>query len=701
MSKLIVPIDASQIASAEREGQRLRVAVQTVEGVRSQIVSVGADRTEVTLDVDPARAISVAIGPADATDDDMFHLQTLTAQVSPRQWVEKGSLTIAPFVLTPWWWRFWLRWCRNFVIEGRLVCAGTKPVPGAEVRAYDVDFFWWWSSHMQVGPTAITDANGHFTIKFRWCCGWWPWWWWALRHWRLEPLLIEKIQPVLGLNPRLRVRPPDAVPSLEIVNPSPRTKAGPIDPSQLAKVRDKLLSQLPHVPELERLKLWPWWDWHPWLDCTPDIIFRATQNCGGAGTKLIVNEHLFQTRWDIPTQLDVTLTANDQACCLPHTDPEPAGDCALLTGVCGDPGITVTNIGAPAVPPSGLEGYAYPGDRDRPFAEIVDISGQFGTSAQAAFYEIEYSPHGASPATWNPVPPSALLDFQRGYFDATQPWPHQWFYPVFQAKPYGARYLYESRHHYEMVNAPPNWGSAMTGRTWFYNVNTLASIQTKDNPLDGTMDFRIVGYQTLADGKTPDVANPHPLPGCGGNAQNNLLVLTIDNRVVGTPTAGNVHVNTAEPDCGITGVTLAGAAVESCGTHKVEQGKPLVVDFFVSDPDGHLDHYDLVLKYDQGSYKNLLDLIAYPGTLTSTPANQQGPDYAQAVTGPQTAARPKWFGGAMKLTIDNAAPVFPKTCCYLIELTVWKRNIANCHAPAGADDLSYYNQTHYSFTVTV
>jgi hypothetical protein len=50
----------------------------------------------------------------------------------------------------------------------------------------------------------------------------------------------------------------------------------------------------------------------------------------------------------------------------------------------------------------------------------------------------------------------------------------------------------------------------------------------------------------------------------------------------------------------------------------------------------------------------------------------------------------------MTLHIDDASLVFPKTCCYLIQLTVWKRNIVGCDG-----HLSYYNQIHYSFTVTV
>jgi len=53
-------------------------------------------------------------------------------------------------------------------------------------------------------------------------------------------------------------------------------------------------------------------------------------------------------------------------------------------------------------------------------------------------------------------------------------------------------------------------------------------------------------------------------------------------------------------------------------------------------------------------------------------------------------------GRIAALHIDDASKVFPKTCCYLIELTVWKRNIVSCDG-----HLTYYNQMHYTFTVTV
>jgi hypothetical protein len=513
---------------------------------------------------------------------------------------------------------------------------------------------------------------------------------------------VDRINPVIKLNPAIRFPEPDPVPRIDWValNPQPlppRPVVAPllavkreIDPTMLPAVRDKLLTLLPHVPEFERLRLWPWYPWTPWFDCTPDVIFKVTQACGGGPAKLIVNENIFQTRYDIPTNLSVTLVANQDACCVPKGDPDPTGDCVVITGVCGDPGIPVTGIGTVGA----TAGYADPGGRDRPFSEAVTVSGQFGTAAQADYYEIEYTPHAAN--AWVPLPAPALQGMTRGYFDATQPWPNQWFYIPFPVKTFGAKSVYESRHHYEAAHPPNNWGQPMTGRTWFYNVNQIAAIETAGNLSDGTYDFRVVGYKALANGDL-NPATRKVLDGCGNHPENNMLVLRIDNRIVGPQVPGTVHVSTTEPDCGITSVRLGGVPVLPCGSQQLKQGTPFEMDFFCTDPDGHLDHFELVLKYDLGSVKNLLN----PGdvgalTLSVIAGGPQGPDYGNAVTPPQNSPRPVWSGGSLRLHINDASLVFPKTCCYLIELTVWKRNIVNCDG-----HLSYYNQMHFSTTVMV
>lgn len=727
MSELVIPVDVSQVTDKERAQQRVKVAVQQGDKVTSQVVEVAAGKAEVRLNVDPKLPLTVAAGPESVADEDIFKLQTITSTVSPAQWAGKQSLSVQPILVTPAWWRLWLSWCRTFVITGRVVCADGSPVPGAEVRAYDVDFFWWWSSIIQAGPTVVTDANGHFAIKFRWCCGWWPWWWWRLRSWRLEPALIDKIYPILKLNPALRFREPDPTPTIDIfsqsaihfplsqnptggygpTNVSPPqitqpqlAQANPVsaafvnasrieDPSIIAASREKLLAALPRVPEMERLRIWPWWPWTPWLDCTPDIIFRVTQNCGGGQTKVIVNENIFQTRWDIPTNLDVTLVANDQACCVPREPPPPEGDCVVITDVCG---VQVNNIGGNAGAPAPV-GYANPGGRDRPFSEVINLSGQFGSSAQADYYEIESSPHAAN--AWSPVPPAALLDIVRGYFDSTQVFPNQWFYPGFPVKSFGALHVYESRHHYEVTHPPANWGTAF-GRTWTINRDLIASIQTFGNFSDGAYDFRVIGYKALANGD-PDPASRKVMDGCGGQ-QNNLVVIRLDNRIVGPPTPNSIHVNTDEPDCGILAVRLGGSLVAPCGAQQLQPGTPLEIDFSVTDnpvPIGHLDHYTLYVKYDTSTIKNLLS-AADVGAFSLTPISggPAGPDYSQAVA--QGAVRPDWHGGTLRLHINDASQVFRKTCCYLLELTVYKRNIVNCNG-----NLAYYNQTHYTFTITV
>jgi hypothetical protein len=501
---------------------------------------------------------------------------------------------------------------------------------------------------------------------------------------------------------------PHPIPPLATKLPAGLAVQGRLNPDIIPSLRDKLLTELPHVPELERLRIWPWWPWTPWFDCSPDIIFRVTQKCDSQ-IKTIVAENVFQTRWDIPTNCNVTLIANKDACCLHKPDRPPEGDCVVISGVCGDPGIPVTHIGGNAGAPANPAGYADPGGRDRPFSESVYISGQFGTAAQADYYEIEYTPHGL--AAWAPVPPGALGGMTRGYFDATQPWPNQWFNVSFPVKTFGTRHVYESRRHYETTHGPANWGNAMGGRTWYYNVNQIAEIQSSGIFTDGVYDFRIAGYKALANGAL-DPSTRKVLDGCGDpkdkpEVRNNFLALCFDNRFVGSPTPGTVHINTSEPDCGIAAVRLGGAPIEPCGMQKLELKTSLEIDFFVTDnpaspePNAHLDHYTLTLKYDQGGAKNLLD-SAQVGSLSYTAGAgvSVGPDYANAVAPsanpPESAIRPHWKGGKITLHIDDASKVFPKTCCYLIELTAWKRNIVSCDG-----HLNYYNQTNYSFTVLV
>src|SRR6185295_12438249 len=126
-----------------------------------------------------------------------------------------NEVKLAPLVITPYFWHWWFFWCRTFTIRGRVLCPDGKPVPGAKVCAYDVDFWWWWFSQSLVGCTT-TDAAGAFSLTFRWCCGFFPWWWFARRVWQIEPNIADRIQNAVHRNTKLRLPPPNPRPDLSL-----------------------------------------------------------------------------------------------------------------------------------------------------------------------------------------------------------------------------------------------------------------------------------------------------------------------------------------------------------------------------------------------------------------------------------------------------------------------------------------------------
>jgi hypothetical protein len=203
---------------------------------------------------------------------------------------------------------------------------------------------------------------------------------------------------------------------------------------------------------------------------------------------------------------------------------------------------------------------------------------------------------------------------------------------------------------------------------------------------DGTYNFRVIGYERNAAG---NLVNAEVLPLCCTEDENELT-LTFDNRVIDPmlDTASNpcsvditnctVHMCTSEPTTDFKSVRIDGTAVDPCD------------EFEVSDPGNHLAYYSLFAKYKENLYVDLLSLLSEPGaSLTTTPGNQVGPTYGQALG--QGATAPHWGGGTMTLTVP-ADKAFPEPCCYQLELRALKRTLVNCNSPIhyGHCNLSEY-----------
>jgi hypothetical protein len=739
---LQVPLDASKVEGAKSD-RKVKVAVQNARGeIQSKVVGFderGNGSAQFAFEEKPGR-LTVAVGPHDASDTEIFGLQTLQAEVPRRRWSKAQQVILAPIHIPPYHWHWWLRWCRTFTVRGRVLCPDGRPAVGAKVCAYDVDAWWWWSSKQLVGCDT-TDLNGAFEFQFRWCCGWWPWWWWRMRAWHLDTHLLEKISPVLALDPK-QLRPiplPDPAPDLRIFerllgedafnqlnlarSVTPHTaladhtmravvgdarslvqKATTIHPNALTNLREPLLARLPYVEEFSRLHIWPWWPWQPWWDCTPDIIFRVTQDCVQPGT-VIFEEGYFQARWNIPTTLNVTLTANNHACCIGDDPDDPEGDCAVLTDVCNDPiNIIGGNPGAGAVP----IGYLNPGlvatGGDRPYAGNVLIQGQVGDAVD--YYEFQWSDDGG--ATWNDMQNTAVGDIPRQYWEPAT----NTFQSVPFLAPLDGRLVFESRLHYEATHGGP--GVWDVTRFWMAsNYLSLMNWLTETPFLNGTYRLRIKGWH-FVNGHLAPVQNLEFLPTCSLETPAEL-VLRIDNRIKGAGSghvladphhrcgADTVHTCTLEPDTDFLGVRILRpngevVAVNACGNVPIGRGDRLQVDFLAHDPEGHLAFYSLQVTHGENLVTNLLALggalTPFLGGAPVPAADQVGPNYHQARL--DGAVSPIWHGGAIRFEVA-ANLAFPETCCYQLELRAHKRTVVDC----GHSFWGQTNYSEYSFMIVV
>ena len=723
---LTVPLDASGINDAPKDQttQTVKVVARDRKGklysktVKLRSGEIGKATFGFRSHPGP---LHLAVGPGGATDDELLGLQTISLDVTTRKWADRPLLELSPIVLSPYYWFWWRRWCRTFTIRGKVTCPDGSPVPGAEVCAYDVDWWFIWSSKQLVG-CAETDIDGTFEIEFRWCCGFWPWWWWRLRAWQVDDLLISRVSDVLRHRPDLQLSRIDQQPSLaafeEILGDdevASTRSLKPTDVSALPGVRDRLLAELPAAPQLEALRIWPWYPWRPWWDCTPDIIFKVTQDCETPG-EVILEEGVGATRWNIPNPLDVNLVVSDNACCVPPPCPNPPCDeleCLVIDSVCGAPFTQVGgNPGAAATPVGYLNPGPVPADTTgyhRPFGGVIPISKNPNDLAGVDYYEIEVFDDDPTVLDWVPLPPDAAVSFNRRYWDLFNT-PHNRL-ALFKFQDISGHNVVETRSHYES-NHPLKWpnepGPGATSAIWLsQNYSRLLPLNTRKFG-DGTYRFQVVGWQEAGGA----LVNRVVLPVCGSQDPNEF-VLTFDNRVTNAVASHDaahncsqgVHLCTTEPDSHILAVRIGGVQVDPCDTAGYAVGAMVEIDFLAHDSDRHLAYYVVESSWGLSQSRNLLDrpgVSVVPiaaGTPTGWQAFQSTGNYGTALT--QGAVAPHWEGGQYRLTIP-LEEAFPDPCCYQLELRAYKRTkVGHTSGCYGYHVSINGNRTEYSLGVGV
>jgi hypothetical protein len=730
---LEVPLDASQVAELNLD-HPVKVVAYTRQGeVHERIVDLSSDgKGHASFNFREAPgSVRVYLGPEKAAAAELKNFQTLSVNVPASSWRAGSRVELPAIRISPYYWRWWLHWCRGFKVTGRLQCANGSPVVGATVTAIDIQAWWWWTSQDVVG-SAVTDANGAFEIDFTRCCGWWPWFWWERRYWQVDPLLVEQIAATVKHDPRLG-RLPAAIPApnLEVFQPllaatgnatrngrmaqiarAPQQISGAVDAEALGALREKLIDVLPREFPYP---IWPWYPWYPWWECDANLIFKATQTCSGK-TNTIVAETIADTRWNVSTNYTLTLNANELACCAfgcsDGGDQCPQGNCIVPSDLCGiNVGSVGGNVGAAPCTPAQI-GLVSPGVGDQPFGGNIDIVGTFGDLVNVDYYEFQYATSQAGP--YSPLPLPAAGGFDRQILTVAPGPVFSWVPVAFPVTPISdgttVHNVFETIAHYESVNGTQIWDAATH--------DLLIVLQTLNTLPNGTYYLRLVGYVRpgisgdLALAETNNPSDPGVLTICDPNTSdpptNNWWVVTLDNQApLPTDPSGQpcgLHICTNQPTSAILQLAIvhndgSSTVIQGCQNFTINCTDQLQIDFVAYDPDGFLDDYQLQTLY---GVDESVDLLAVsPRSLAASPlapawapaAAQVGPNYADACS--QGATSPVWTGGSLRLTVP-ATSAFPVTCAYLLQLNVYKRTIVNCDGDDPQNNVSFE-----SFTIQV
>lgn len=684
---------------------------------------------EIGFDYEPERfkGVNIIVAP-NLPEKEFLGVNSEKRWISVRKFRDNvADLSKEKLVILPHLFKIWLAFCQIYTIRGRVVCRKFKgfdaieqtpifcdqPVPGAKVEVYDVDCWWfWWKKDLI--KSAITDINGFFEIKFRWCCfPWYP----RLKHkWMLNPELLERVKEVFAAaRPPIPPPPPEALRSpvafaeytrhIDIAGLGPQPEPPDIaaispipEPPQL---QEQLTLQKFRLPEIG-CKLLPCWPFRR-RDCQPDIIFEVSQECKGA-LEVIYEEALSQTRWNMPTHLNVTLLADcDKACSIPICEESPPEDCIQFTQVgcyvhvpeiCTDPASTIFGYynGSTNIPCTSANRV------DRPFGGTLDIYG-FGfvgaDDADYDYYKVQYAPYGTTLYT-----DIKTLNFVR-YF---------WFDPLPTTPPYTVRAVFgpiSFGGEDDLIETVElwrkQWKASHPGQKLFptpTNRDQIVKWATYNLP-DGVYTLRLQGYKKTDGG----LKGPYTVYSCVATNIEEKILLRLDNRQDGHPAStpehpcgyGTVHACTYEPECDFIKVVKNEGAPEEeeigvCGIVKLKNTDTLTIHYEASDIDGHLSHYCLSAHYAENKVFNIVNTCySAPkkggSPVSITPGTYPGPSYGQALL--QGVSRPHWYGGQFKVTLSGADFI---PCAYLFRIWVWKRTTNGCW-------LIYRNRCEFSFCV--
>ncbi|NNF64890.1 MAG: hypothetical protein HKN07_11625 [Acidimicrobiia bacterium] len=618
----------------------------------------------------------------------------------------------------------WLGWCKKYRVTGRIVCRHWRwtghgfafcddPVPGATIELSDVDCFWWFC-RTDLITTATSQADGTFSAEFWWCCA--PWRPWAIGPWAIEPELLRPIRELIEQAdfPSLPLPQPDPKSLQPFIEELGAHLADPVQPGGTRLSLDEMgiAERLPSK-QLEALHVWPWWSG---ADCAPDLRIRATQECHGE-VEVVYEESLSQTRWNIGTNVNVTLLANSKACCISKCNDELCGDCIKVGNVGCVPVMTIGGNDPNAAVPAALHGVASPGSADILFARDIGIDAVWGSGAAIDYYEIEYSLNGSPFA---PLPADTVAGFQRIYWGPECGVPGSpKFNPVsfpavdkFDAANVSHRVI-RTRRDFEQACDPASWENMWfpgggrwwtTNRDYLFTWHTAATSGSAETPLlaDGLYTLRVVGWAVDGAGKLVD---RQLMRRCDTNEVERLLI-RLDNRLVPNHAAsipshphgaGFTHIPTIDPDCDIVSMVKneggkGERVVNPCDIVRLRDTDSLTVHFTATVPAGvndeHLGGYSMGVHYAESAF---FDALAASGGPQSDPTVIVGPTYSQAVA--QGAVRPQWGGGSYKVVLPGSA--FPETCAYLFNLAAWKRVNNGC----GSVEYFHRNETEYSITI--